>query len=555
MLVILVLLWPLLLAAALFTAWRPSAWRWAPSAPVPALLAAFWPGGHWEAPWLLLGLRLGVDPLGAPLLLLAAVVWLLAALAARRAMAGDAHRDRFLALFLLTMAGNLGVFIALDAAGFYLAYALMTFAAYGLVIHDGRAVSRRAGRVYLVLAVLGEGLLVAGLLLMAAEFGNPDLRGLGPMLAGAAHKDWLVVLFLLGFGIKMGMVPLHLWLPLAHPCAPVPASAVLSGVIVKAGLMGWLRFLPLGQGVTDAVAPWVMAIGLFSAFFAVVVGLAQERAKTVLAYSTVSQMGLLTLLIGLGLALPEIQWTLAMGAVVLMALHHGLAKGALFLAMGADARARFWLMLWPAAALAGLPLTAGALGKKALKDAVDMAPGVWAELLLPLLALSSLATTLLMLRLLWLVRPPGGPWGAEHNGAVGEPARGRAPVLGLVLIGVFLPWLWAGWQLPQAAVAALGVTALWDSLWPALLGLGAGGAWWYWAPRRWQAVRLPEGDLAALLPAAPSLPQPPAWQPLLSDSGGGSRLVSRMASGFSQLAVAGALFLALVLLMLLLLLR
>lgn len=555
MLTTLVLLWPLLLAAVLVTPWRAAAWHWAPSAPLPALLAAFWPGGGFEAPWLLLGLRLGVDPLGAPLLLLAAVLWLSAGLAVRRSMAEDPHRNRFLALFLLTMAGNLGVFITLDAAGFYLAYAMMTFAAYGLVIHDGRMASRRAGRVYLVLAVLGEGLLVAGLLLLAAEFGNPDLRGLGPALAGAAHKDWMVALFLLGFGIKMGMVPLHLWLPLAHPCAPVPASAVLSGVIVKAGLMGWLRFLPLGQGVTETLGAWVMAAGLFSAFFAVAVGLAQERAKTVLAYSTVSQMGLITLLIGLGLMLPDIQWALAVGAVMLMALHHGLAKGALFLAMGADTRARFWLMLWPAAALAGMPLTAGALGKKALKDAAGMAPGPWAELLPVLLGLSSLATTLLMLRLLWLVRPVGGRWPMATGDGAHDPPRGREPALSLVLIGVFLPWFWAGWQLPQAAVAAFEVAALWDSLWPVLLGSGVACAWWYSAPRPWQAVRLPEGDLIALLPPAPELPQPPVWKPVPSDGGQSGRLIARVGAGFSQLAVAGAFFIVLVLVLLALLLR
>jgi len=537
----LVLLWPLLLAGGLLSPWRGYSRALLPSAPLPGLLAGFQPGLQWEAPWLLLGLQFGVDSIASPLLLLASLLWVLAAIAAGRSMARNPHRDRFLALFLLTMAGNLGVFIGLDAAGFYLAYATMTFAAYGLVIHDGQAASRRAGRVYLVLAVLGEGMLVAALLLLAGALGNPALHGLGPELAQVPHQTWITGLFLLGFGIKMGIVPLHLWLPLAHPCAPVPASAVLSGVIVKAGLMGWLRFLPVGEEVAAPLGPWVIAAGLFTAFFAVAVGLAQARAKTVLAYSTVSQMGLLTVLIGMGLALPGIYWALAVGAVLLMALHHGLAKGALFLAMGADNRARFWLMLWPAAALAGLPLTSGALAKKAMKDAAEMAPGLWAEALPLLLSLSSLATALLMARLLWLVRP-------RVDASDGETARGRAPVLALVLASALVPWLWAGWQQPGAALAALDATAAWDSTWPVLLALGVAAAWWWWSPARWQAVRLPEGDLVALLPGARPLPQPPVWElPAVPGAAPAGRALTRMELGLGTLAIAGVLFLGLAL--------
>ena len=105
---------------------------------------------------------------------------------------------------------------------------------------------------------------------------------------------------ILGFGLKMGLVPLHVWMPLAHPVAPIPASAVLSGIIVKAGVIGLIRFLPLEVPSPD----WGMALvglGLLTAFYGVLVGLTQPHAKTILAYSTVSQMGVVAAVLGAGM--------------------------------------------------------------------------------------------------------------------------------------------------------------------------------------------------------------------------------------------------------------
>ena len=89
----------------------------------------------------------------------------------------------------------------------------------------------------------------------------------------------------------MGLVPLHVWLPLAHPAAPMPASAVLSGAIIKAGVIGLIRFLPFDGALPDWGAV-LTAVGLLTAFYGVAVGITQANPKTVLAYSSVSQMGL-----------------------------------------------------------------------------------------------------------------------------------------------------------------------------------------------------------------------------------------------------------------------
>src|SRR5690606_31512805 len=109
-------------------------------------------------------------------------------------------------------------------------------------------------------------------------------------------------LLLTGFAVKIGVVPLHIWLPLAHPVAPVPASAILSGVLVKAGLLGALRTVPEEAFGSSGATTVLLALGLVTALYGVVAGLGQARLKTVLAYSTVSQMGLL--FVALALALP-----------------------------------------------------------------------------------------------------------------------------------------------------------------------------------------------------------------------------------------------------------
>jgi formate hydrogenlyase subunit 3/multisubunit Na+/H+ antiporter MnhD subunit len=238
---------PMLMAPALFL---PGLGRrllpLAPWVPTLTLLLLPYQGAVFELPWLLLGARLGMDAYGLPLMLLAITAWTLAGWHARRTLPAE-RQPAFFLFWLLTWCGNSCVFLTLDAASFYAAYALMTFSAYGLVVHLGRPEDFRAGRVYLTMAVLGEALLIGGLLLLAAEVGNAPLELAPQLVADALRGPWIAALMLAGFGVKMGLVGLHMWLPLAHPQAPVPASAVLSGVIIKAGLMGWLRFLPLGS--------------------------------------------------------------------------------------------------------------------------------------------------------------------------------------------------------------------------------------------------------------------------------------------------------------------
>lgn len=477
--------------------------RLLPWAPLPALLLAILApaGASLEIPWLLLGMQFRLDDTGRTFLFFSALLWLFAGWQARDLLADDPRQTGFALFFLATLGGNLLLILAADLAGFYFGYALMTFAAYGLVVHKGSPEAQQAGRVYLVMALLGEALLLLAFLQLAALANSLLIADAQAALARAPGREGIIALLAAGFGVKAGVLTLHLWLPLAHPVAPVPASAVLSGVLIKAGLLGWLRFLPLGMVASDW--GWVLAIaGLVAVFYGVIVGLAQTVSKVILAYSSISQMGLMTLAVGLGLAVPD-AWPLLLPAVILYALHHALTKGALFLGLalvGPGRRTVLAGMTLLSLSLAGAPLLGGALAKYHLKAAVP--PGPSQDWILPMLALGSLATTLLMARLLWLLARAASPrWTAP-------PTRAFRAWWLLVLLALTGTWWW-----PKYSPMTLGLEHIGSAAWPVL----GGSLLAWWAARaarrldgRWPAI--PAGDLLwPLLRVGDQLRQGARW--------------------------------------------
>jgi formate hydrogenlyase subunit 3/multisubunit Na+/H+ antiporter MnhD subunit len=448
---------------------------------------------------------LGIDPVGRAFLLLTAVLWGFVGVHAASYMRSDPRRGGFMGLLLVTCAGNLGVTLAQDVLGFYLFFALMTFAAYGLVVHAGSAAASHAGRVYIVMAVLGEALLLGGMFALIAAAGDVRFDAL-PDGWAALHRPGIVAtLLLFGFGVKAGMLPVHLWLPLAHPVAPTPASALLSGAMIKAGVLGWLRFLPLGQLDLADVGVTAMVAGVAATLYAAAVGVTQRDPKTVLAYSSVSQMGFLATGVGAALVLPEAAPLLIL-AVAVYALHHAFAKAALFLGVGmlpAPGARGHWTALiaaaLPALVLAGAPLTSGAVAKQALKSALGGLAVPWAARIDLLLAMAAVGTTLLMARYLAALRRTAAE-AAHHRHAPGPGTL--IPWLGLVALSVA-----AGAWLP-AATAPLGELPLAvppgylaAALWPLALGVIL-AATAIALRRRCTALTMrnvPAGDVVALL--------------------------------------------------------
>lgn len=411
-----------------------------------------------EWPWLLTGLRLILDSTGRVFLLTAAVLWLTAGGFAGAYLGPNNGASRFAGFYLAAMTGNFGLTLTTDPAPFLVFFALMGLSSFGLILHTGTAPARRAGNVYLGATITGELLAFSGLAAgVTAHQGIPSA--------------WAVGALIVGLGLKAGLVPLHFWLPLAHPAAPAPASAVLSGSMIKAGLLGWMRFLPLGQ---EAAPDWgllLVALGLAGAFLGALVGLAQRDPKTILAYSSISQMGWMAALVGIGLRAPE-AWPLLSLVLLAYVLHHCLAKGALFLGAGAVAHGvptgipRLLAMVGlglPALALAGAAGTSGAAVKWGFKKAgtgLDPVSG----LAVALLPAGAVATSLLLARFLYRSWPPlpaapslaAGPW---------------IWWLLLALLGFPAAWLWE----PTAIWGRQSLAAgqLLPSLYPILLAAAA----------------------------------------------------------------------------------
>ena len=482
--------------------------RLAPLAALPALgFALLWePGSGAELPWLLLGSRFGLTETTRIFLLFTAFLWTIAGLYARPYLGSGANTRRFFALFLLTMAGNLGLVLARDVASFYLFFTLMGFAAYPLVAHDRTERAFRASKAYLVLVLIGEAMLLPAVLLAAAASGN-DLGDVPTGVASSPYRGLIILLVLGGFGVKAGALPLHVWLPLAHPAAPTPASAVLSGAMIKAGLLGWLLFLPLGEVELPGWAVLCVVMGFLAAFYGVLVGLTQGNPKTILAYSSVSQMGLMTVGVGAALAAPQ-ALPLALTAVAVYAAHHALAKGALFLGVGVSEAARGARqrvltvagLLLAALALAGAPLTSGAAAKAYLKTAKEPLASPWPEAIETLLQLGAVGTTVLMGRFLLAAWPRSE--GDHASPGLWPP---WAVLLGAVATLVVV--------LPDDVAGTLDLILSFSALWPVAVGAAVFLAGLLSVRRRGRGFGpgIPEGDL--LVPAVR----------LLSSAGGFSR--------------------------------
>lgn len=469
---------------------RRTATVFAPLAVLPAaaLSVLAEPTASWKLDWMLFGTVLAVDPVARSLVLVASLLFGAGLMAVTwvklRGERGAEPRTTALSAFMLVcFTGTIGTFLAADVVTFYLAFAVMSFSAVGLVFHYRTESARRATRIYLVMSVLSETAILAGLILTSAA-GGYLLADAPAAIAGSDHTGLIVALLLIGCGVKAGTVPLHIWLPLAHPAAPPAASAVLSGAMVKAGLVGWLRLFGGSEAHALVTAGWVLlAVALLGSFAAALIGVLQDDPKVVLAYSTISQMGFITVLVAVGMINPGLsEATLA--AAVLYAVHHGLAKGVLFL--GVPVMEHRGGGIWGALvligmagaglAVAGAPLTSGAYGKYVSKEAVEdvsaLGPGLGHLLsldqVLPLVATGS---TLLMMRFAFVM------FSKEVH-----PRRPDAELfswLGVCAAGVSLPWLIGQWWIPQAGEFSWEASALWDASWPIVLGLLLGAAVWW----------------------------------------------------------------------------
>ncbi len=239
----------------------------------------------------------------------------------------------------LLIAGMALVVTARDGLLFLVAWEVMSLAPFFLVVFDDdKETVRQAGWTYLIAAHIGAVPLIALFILLGLPSGSLGFEGFD-MAASSGMAGMLFILAILGFGTKAGFLPLHVWLPEAHPAAPSHVSAVMSGVMIKTGIYGIIRTLTF---LGPPPAWWGIAligIGIASGVIGVLFAIAQHDLKRMLAYSSVENIGIISLGLGMGLygsylGSPLIA-VMGYGGALLHVLNHALFKGLLFMGAGA----------------------------------------------------------------------------------------------------------------------------------------------------------------------------------------------------------------------------
>ena len=236
-----------------------------------------------------------------------------------------------LALVLIVTANNVILFLG--------AWEGMTLATYFLIIfHDEKASVRKAGFIYLIASHCATFFLFLMFFLMAHTAGSMDFNVMArtafpPFLAGV-----IFLLSLMGFGVKAGFIPLHIWLPYAHPASPSHISALLSGIAIKMGIYGICRVLWIMKVLPDWCGYVLLLIGVISGLMGVLYALGQHELKKLLAYHSIENIGIIALGLGVGLLGRAYQVpflaVLGFGGGLLHVLNHSLFKGLLFLGAG-----------------------------------------------------------------------------------------------------------------------------------------------------------------------------------------------------------------------------
>ena len=303
-------------------------------------VVSIFPVGFGELP-----LFFRVDKLGAVFNLISALIWFLATVFSLSYMTHEAKHARYYFFYLLTLGGCLGVFLTADLFSLFFFFELMSIASYMLVIHTQTDEAMKAGKLYLFLGVGGGLAILAGIIMLYWFTGSVIIAPMLEEILLIPVRTLVAVLLIIGFGIKAGMVPLHIWLPKAHPVAPAPASALLSGIMIKTGAYGIARVA--GVIYTPAVPEihelWAYAeqfgfiiiwLGIVTMSSAAFMALFQNNAKRLLAYSSVSQMGYI--LMGVGcLAYLGYDGPMALGGFTLHVVNHAFFKAGMFMMVGA----------------------------------------------------------------------------------------------------------------------------------------------------------------------------------------------------------------------------
>jgi len=270
---------------------------------------------------------LGIDGISLLMVVLTALLTPIAILCSWDTVKTNQHV--FMILILLLETATLGVFLSLDLVFFYIFWELTMVCAYFLMVVWGGPGRSSAGLKFALYNFGGGLLLLLAILGLHVQGGQTfDLVTLSDYAFNTSTQYWLFLAFFLAFAIKMPMVPFHTWLPDAHSEAPTAGSVILAGVLLKMGGYGFLRFcLPMFPEASANFAPYILWLSVIAIIYGGLMALAQTDIKKLVAYSSVSHMGFVTL--GIFVFNSE-----GIQGAVLQMFNHGITTAALFIAVG-----------------------------------------------------------------------------------------------------------------------------------------------------------------------------------------------------------------------------
>jgi len=390
------------------------------------------------------------------------IVWLAAGFFSFEYMKHESNEKRYFGFYLCVLGVLIGLCFAGNLITFYLLYEMMTLLSLPLVLHNQSHEAIMAGLKYLLYSLVGAYLGLFGLYMIyhygtSLEFTPGGV--LDPALI-AGHEPWLLVvafLMIIGFGVKAGMFPMHAWLPTAHPVAPAPASAALSAIIVKAGVLAIIRVVFYLFGTEFLRGTWVqtawMTLTLITVFMGSMLAYREKILKKRLAYSTVSQLSYILF----GLAVMN---ETAMEGALLHVTAHAFIKCVLFLVAGAiiyqtgvtradELRGigkkmplTIWCYTIVSLGLIGIPPTGGFISKWFLAtgalEAADSGIGVFSWLGPVVLLVSALLTAGYLLPITMQGFFPGKDFDYEHLEKKEPSVWMWAPILVLTVLSVLV---------------------------------------------------------------------------------------------------------------------
>ena len=291
----------------------------------------YWMGGWVPRLGIPMGINLVLDGVSSFMLVTITLISFMVTLYSIQYMDKFTSKARFYSLFLLMVAGMLGVTLTGDLFNLYVFLEIASIASYALVAFGCQHEELEASFKYLVLGSVGSSLVLFAIAIMYSLTGSLNMAQVSMHLGDGLKGIHLfaIALFIGGFGLKAAVMPFHAWLPDAHPSAPAPISAMLSGVLIKTiGIYAMARVILNVVGLTPMISTILLILGTISMVVGVLLAMGQDDIKRFLAYSSISQVGYIVLGIGLGTRL-------GIAAALFHLINHAVFKSLLFLNAGA----------------------------------------------------------------------------------------------------------------------------------------------------------------------------------------------------------------------------